>query len=162
MSVPMLPRKPASKRPEYAPPVWQTVGLVLGAAGLLVGAVLLYRVLDTRREGILKEIPTRSATPRTLGLAGLHYDRQAHVIVGRVRNYTGRVYENVSVRFELLDAQQQVVGTVADSVTAVAPDSTWRFRIPVAQTATVRVRLVHYAGTPEGGPRKGVDMTLDV
>ncbi|HYE57241.1 MAG TPA: FxLYD domain-containing protein [Rhodothermales bacterium] len=158
----MLPRKPASKRPAYAPPVWQTVALVLGATALLFGAVFLYRVLDTRQGGLLKEMPTRSATPRTLGLAGLHYDRQARVIVGRVRNYTGRVYENVAVRFELLDAQQQVVGTAADSVAAVAPDSTWRFRIPVSQTETVRVRLVHYAGTPEGGPRKGVDMTLDV
>jgi hypothetical protein len=162
MPDPLSDRDRKRRRPSEASSPLEPIAYVLVAVGLLVGAVLLYRLLDTRREGLLKELPSRSATPRTLGLAGMRYDAAARVIEGRVRNYTENVYENVAVTFEVLGRDSTVLGTVRDSAAAVAPDSTWRFRIPVAQPNVVRVRLVHYAATRRGGTRSNVNVTQDV
>lgn len=66
------------------------------------------------------------------------YDRQAGEVSGSVLNNTRQPFVNIQIGFRLLDASEQVVGTVADTLGQIGPSATQRFNIvlPVDQAVT--------------------------
>lgn len=101
-------------------------------------------------------------TTQSLAVRALWFDRDTKTLRGEVHNYKSYPYDSVLVVLEVVDGQLNTLGTLRDSVAQVGPDSTWKFErvFPdmAAPDSATHIKLLRYAGTPQGQAR--TDVTL--
>jgi hypothetical protein len=73
----------------------------------------------------------------------------AAYLVGTARNDSSRTMDYLQIKFDLLDAQNNKVGTAEDSIASLAPGETWKFRAMAMASGVARARCTGFEGRAE-------------
>lgn len=71
-------------------------------------------------------------------------DQGKDIIIGNLKNISGRTLKNVAITFDAFDQNDHPVGKVSASVVNLAPDAMWALRAePATQLVFAKARIVN-------------------